>query len=183
MDIIGYENYQIYSDGRVYSKNNRIFLKPIINSDGYYVICLSNEGVTKTIRIHRLVAIYYITNNLNLQEIDHIDRNKLNNDISNLRWCNRGQNNRNKKVSNTTSKYTGVYWNKNKNKWHVQLKINGKNKHIGYYINEDDAALAYNNYIIENIKEYPDLSFCNLNVIPIKQPKKVITITKKIEIF
>ena len=52
------------------------------------------------------------------------------------------------KVSNVNlkSKYVGVVWNKETNKWKAYITINGKRKHLGYYDNEEDAALAYDDH-------------------------------------
>ena len=49
-----------------------------------------------------------------------------------------------------TSKYKGVNFNKERNKWDAKIKINYKNKNIGRYKTEEEAALSYNNFIIEN---------------------------------
>lgn len=46
--------------------------------------------------------------------------------------------------SGSTSKYKGVSWRKDMNKWRARVRIDGKEKHLGYFINEDAAALAYN---------------------------------------
>lgn len=54
---------------------------------------MSKEGKTKSIRIHRLVAKAFIPNPDNLPEVNHKDENKLNNNASNLEWCDRQYNN------------------------------------------------------------------------------------------
>jgi len=91
MEIIDYPNYLIYNDGRVYSKNKNKFLKPYI-SDGYHRIRLINNDGTKCFRVHRLVALHYIPLVEGKDQVDHIDRNKTNNHISNLRWANNSEN-------------------------------------------------------------------------------------------
>jgi len=92
MEIQGYPDYLIYEDGRVFSKKSRKMLKPRVNGIGYKQVDLYNHGKQKTILIHRLVALYYIDNPNNFPEVDHIDRNKVNNDISNLRFVDRSTN-------------------------------------------------------------------------------------------
>ena len=103
MDIVGYENYLIYDDGRVYSKQRQgakgKFLKSFIDKDGYYRVDLRTNGKKKSFTIHRLVGLHYLENVEDKNEIDHIDRNKTNNHISNLRWCNKSENQLNKGVS------------------------------------------------------------------------------------
>ena len=89
--IEGYENYLIYRDGRVWSKNKNRFLKPR-NLGAYLGVSLCKNGDTKNHYIHRLVANAFIPNPKNLPEVNHIDENKHNNDASNLQWVTRMQN-------------------------------------------------------------------------------------------
>lgn len=73
-------------------------------------------------------------------QIDHEDRNPLNNQRSNLRVATKAQNNANKrKHKNSTSVYKGVSWNSEKHKWVVYVQ----SKNLGYFESELDAALAY----------------------------------------
>jgi hypothetical protein len=77
--------------------------------------------------------------------LDHISCNKVDNRRRNLKAATRQENNRNIRSSTgSSSKYKGVSWHKATNKWHAQIKVDGKSKHLGYFINEDNAALAYN---------------------------------------
>ena len=101
MEIQDYPHYRIYPDGRVWSKRRQGakegFKKLSITEDGYLRTGLTNsEGKGTKHRVHRLVAIHYIPNPLNLPEVDHIDRDPTNNHVSNLRWADRSINNRNK---------------------------------------------------------------------------------------
>lgn len=84
--IEGFPDYRIYKDGRVYSeKTNRFLKQHIIRS--YYYVSLTKNHVTKTCRVHRLVAKAFIPNPENLPEVNHKDENKLNNHVDNLEWC------------------------------------------------------------------------------------------------
>jgi len=95
--IKGYENlYKINKNGDIYSCCYRKNMKPQTTVDGYLWVKLKKEEGTYKGRIHRLLALQYIPNPDNLEFVDHIDRNKLNNDLSNLRWVDRTTNNRNK---------------------------------------------------------------------------------------
>ena len=102
MDIVGYENYLIYDDGRVYSKPRHGtkggFLKPFAHKSGYLHVDLHNNGKSKKIKVHRLVGLHYLESVEDKNEIDHIDRNKTNNHVNNLRWCNKSENQLNKGV-------------------------------------------------------------------------------------
>jgi len=92
MEIIDYPNYLIYKDGRVQNKKTKRFLKPSLIGIGYYAVCLCKNCKRKLCKIHRLVALHYIQLVDGKDMVDHIDRNKTNNDISNLRWVNRSEN-------------------------------------------------------------------------------------------
>jgi hypothetical protein len=141
--IDGYENYEISTFGNVRNiKTNRI-LKPITYGDGYLMVGLSKDKIKKTFTIHRLVGIAFIENPDNKLCIDHIDRNKINNNILNLRWASHSENSQNKSIQkNNSSTVSGVHFNKKLNKWQVYISINGKIKHIGYYKDFDEAVQA-----------------------------------------
>ncbi len=150
--IEGYENYSINRNGEVRNDKTERILRWKLNSRGYYRVSLSKNNKTTTYKIHRLIAKYFIENPNNYLEIDHINNDRLDNSIDNLRWCDRSQNmrNRKKKKENTSSRFIGVCFHKQNNKWKAQCSLNGKRKHIGMYKTEIEAAIAYNNFIREN---------------------------------
>ena len=95
----------------------------------------------KTVYMHREI--------LNLKsgdkrETDHINHDGLNNQRSNLRICNRRQNNFNHRMGWGISMYKGVSLYKNTSTWRAYIQDNGKPRHLGCFNNEVDAALAYN---------------------------------------
>lgn len=86
-DIEGYEGvYQVSNLGRVKRFETGRILKGVKNEYGYLLANLSKNNIRSTKRIHRLVAEAFIPNPQNKPEVNHIDENKLNNDITNLEW-------------------------------------------------------------------------------------------------
>lgn len=92
--------------------------------------------------------------------VDHIDWNKLNNQKSNLRICTNSQNRmNNQKKQGTTSKFRGVYWKKNKNKFTAFVKAAGKNYWLGSFDDEHIAALMRDFWTTELHGEYAQTNF------------------------
>ena len=91
-EIDNYPNYQISNWGNVKSK--RGLLKPSIKN-GYYFVLLSKNGKTKNFYIHRLVATYFLNNEHNKKEIDHINTIRTDNRVENLRWVTKSENMKN----------------------------------------------------------------------------------------
>ena len=81
-----YPNYEIHEDGRIFSIKSNKFLVPINNGNGYFFVNLYNKGVQTCEYIHRLVAESFIDNPNNLKYVDHINRDKSDNNLTNLRW-------------------------------------------------------------------------------------------------
>lgn len=95
----GFEGYyKINKNGDLWSCSQHKFNKKQINESGYEWYKLTNGHITKGL-VSRLLAIQYIPNPDNLPEVDHIDRNKLNNSLDNLRWVSRSENAKNKSNS------------------------------------------------------------------------------------
>src|SRR5574344_1033560 len=80
-------NYLVTDEGDVISmKLNKPICKWVDNV-GYYQVVLRKNGKKYYKRVHRLVAEAFLPNELNLPQVNHIDGDKLNNNISNLEWC------------------------------------------------------------------------------------------------
>lgn len=92
------------------------------------------------------VAMHRMVLNINDSkiQIDHIDRDPLNNQKSNLRICTNSQNQQNrKKQLKCSSKYKGVSLDKRRRKWYSYIRTE-KLKSLGYFHSEIEAAKAYN---------------------------------------
>jgi hypothetical protein len=138
MEINDFPNYLIYKDGKVWSKKSNKFLKPQ-KERGYFRVGLYNGGKKQIFKkIHRLVAIHYIPNFENKKEVDHIDRDKTNNRIENLRWATRQEQNENRGImKNNKSGHKYIGWNNHSKRWVV--RFHGKNKIQKYFKNKNDA--------------------------------------------
>lgn len=111
-DIPRYEGYyQASSLGRIRSLDRDVFnkgtkqhLKGKIrvaspDPDGYLGLLLSKDGVNKSFRVNRLIALTFIPNPENKPEVNHKDLNKRNNRVENLEWCSRKENERHSRVN------------------------------------------------------------------------------------
>ncbi len=96
MNVKGHEDYQILSTGVVIAKNGKP-MKPQMDNKVYLRIQLKDakkENGISTFKIHRLVAMHFLPNPHNLPQVDHIDGDKSNNDVSNLEWVTNEENQR-----------------------------------------------------------------------------------------
>jgi hypothetical protein len=136
--IVDYPNYSVSNFGNVRNDIKNNLIKGGIRN-GYKFVMLSKNNQQKSFKIHRLVGQYFLDNFDPNLDIDHIDRNKVNNNSNNLRSVSRSINLRNKnKKSNCSSKYKGVY-QLNNGKWRASGYNNGKVFNLGHFVKEDDA--------------------------------------------
>jgi len=109
-------------------------------------------------KTRRMVTLHsFILGKQDGMYIDHKNRNPLDNRKINLRVCDNSQNCHNRwkpKKSGLSSKYKGVDFHKNSKKFHASICINRNKIHLGYFIEEKDAALAYNKAAIKFLGEF-----------------------------
>ena len=86
------ENYEISNLGRVKNIKTGKIIKPDKEEKGYCRLTIKINGVRKHYAIHRLVAIAFIPNPLNKEQVDHIDNDKTNNRVDNLQWVSNKEN-------------------------------------------------------------------------------------------
>ena len=141
--IAGFENYMVSELGNVKNIKTGRVLKPGVGGDGYYSVVLSSANIRSTKKVHRLVAENFIENPDGKKCVDHFDNNKLNNNLNNLRYATYKENAQNVSIrKDNTSGYKGISFDKKKNKWHAQIRIDGKSKHLGYFDNIEEAINA-----------------------------------------
>lgn len=162
-DIPNYEGvYQVSNFGRIKSLSrivktqrvNRMVSERILsqgfNKNGYMTIHFCKNKHKKTRRVHQLVAIAFLNHEPSGMKlvVHHIDGNKSNNHVGNLQIITQRENT-SKYRKGLTSKYTGVSWFKNTNKWNAQIQIKGKTKYLGHFNNELQASKAYQKALSE----------------------------------
>ncbi len=117
-NIKGFDNYEISNYGNVKNVKSGRTLKLKVKS-GYSAITLYKNGMMYYFRVHRLVAFAFIENTYNLPHVDHIDRNRKNNYVDNLRWIDDRNN-----IRNTLVNKNLIYYNELTNKYMVQSSEN-----------------------------------------------------------
>jgi hypothetical protein len=137
-----------YRDGNFYRKVCRNYRHPIGSlagtsyTDGYWAIMIDKSTYT----LHRLVWIYFNGDIPDGAHIDHINRDRKNNRIENLRLAPNGHldNAQNKTLEiKNTSGFVGVNFHKKNKKWTASIGVNGKRIYLGSFSSAEGASEAY----------------------------------------
>lgn len=155
--IIEFERYEINEIGEIKNIQTSYVLKSTKDKDGYLQIGLRKPGIRKKFyfKIHKLVALHFLDLELDkLKQIDHIDRNKLNNHFTNLRWVTIQENINNRKntcwKTNLTTRE--LYISKYKNGY--MIRINKCNlKHRTWYKTLEEAILKRDELVESTLKK------------------------------
>jgi hypothetical protein len=135
------KRYKVSNFGNVKGVNGSI-LKKRISSSGYYRIWGGNGG-RKATTIHQLVAetfLSYERDGTNKTVVDHINGDKLDNNLTNLRII---SNRENLSRRGGTSEYVGVSWVKSAKKWRTDVYLGDRYYYLGLYQTEEEAHIAY----------------------------------------
>jgi AP2 domain len=103
----------------------------------------------QTVYLHR-----YLTGASADEQVDHRDGDGLNNQRANLRRCSATENRRNQGKYRGSSRFKGVSWRPDRNKWRATLVVAKRQVSLGYFKSEEGAALAYNRAAIEAFGEF-----------------------------
>jgi hypothetical protein len=140
MEITGYSSYLIYPDGRVFSKKSNRFLKQTLQTQGYLAVEMRAFGKRYCKRIHRLIGEHYIPNPDNKPTIDHMNRDRSDNRIENLRWATMEEQRHNqRKYSTNTSGHRHIQYCKTHKKW----KFNHTRPYKNRYFKSKIDAICY----------------------------------------
>ena len=161
--VDGYVNYQVSNIGRVRNANTGKILNGTFHTGGYLQVKLTSTQGRRNEFIHRLVAHEFIDNPDSKRCVDHINHDKTDNTVINLRWATHSENSRNmSKQNHTSSKYLGVSWEFRRQKWRANITTKEPTRptrHVGYFDIETDAAKAYDEQAIIEHGEYANLNF------------------------
>lgn len=142
--ITDYPEYEVSNLGQIRRKDK--VLKPKLNTKGYYGVDLWKQNQRKRKRIHRLVACAFLPNIDNKPCVDHIDRNRTNNEVSNLRWVTYSENN----VNKLRRELFGITWKKSHKQYQVRFGLRTNQKHYGYYKTLEEAI-----QVRDTVLDYP----------------------------
>jgi hypothetical protein len=149
MDLEYFEDYiEVAIKGKIYLVDKEYGLlfehfEWYIGHNGY----LQTKNNGKVLRYHSMIM-----DCPRGMVVDHINRNPYDNRKSNLRVCTQESNSRNK--GPLKGKYKGVSWAEHTKRYRATVRFNGKQKHLGYYETEEEAAKAYNNFVEDNFDQY-----------------------------
>ena len=168
-----YPNYRIYLDGRVYSEPGRgRFLKPRLNDCGYYTVELYKDCKRKFFRLHRLLAMCFLPCNCNFSDVtvDHININKTDNRLENLRWIDRSGQQLNRKYKETNTGYPFISKQQHNTyrsgfTFQCQIRRNGKLILVACRAKLEDAVALVRQFILDNIYIFDGYSRETIDII------------------
>ncbi|MCZ2128594.1 MAG: HNH endonuclease [Anaerolineales bacterium] len=137
------DTFEYHADGYlIRKKNGKPCGQRANDPNGYARVSVGRHINKRQLYVHRI--IYAIVHGeMPEGQIDHIDQNRINNRIENLREVSSSENLHNsKKRKDNSSGFPGVYWDAHARKWKSQIMVNNRNIHLGLYKEFADAVLA-----------------------------------------
>ena len=153
--IKDFDNYMVSNLGNVKNATTNQIIKQRYDKYGYKRLNIYKNKKMFVKLVHQLVANAFLENIDNKPCIDHIDNNKENNNVSNLRFATYQENVRNSKIAkNNTSGAKGITFSKASNKWRAYITIDGLEAHLGYFDSIEDAKAARVNKVKQVFGEF-----------------------------
>ena len=142
--ISGHPRYSVSSFGFIRNDKTGRILKSQPDGKGYLKVKIPTpEKKVMNYTVHRLVANAFVPRVVGKELLDHVDRCRTNNRASNLRWCDKYENNRNRSImSNNTTGVTGVYKHTTTGKWMAFIRAGGKMMYLGLYDTKEEAQFV-----------------------------------------
>jgi hypothetical protein len=155
-DIPGFENYQVSNLGNVKSLRKKIIMKPCSNGR-YLHICLRNGNIQKTCKIHKLVAEAFLESIEGKTTIDHINRDKTDNRVCNLRYANMKEQCQNRdsfiyKNANTCEPYIHQYI-RNNNQYYSLRIVRNKKRIVDKTFKTLEEAIQFRDKVLTQNRE------------------------------
>ena len=146
------ERYLVTNDGRVYSKFTNKFLKPFFSRGGYVRVKVNWNNKNKKFQVHRLVALAFIPNDdpEHKTQVDHINNNRTDNRVENLRWATPSENSIHAVESGSKDSMMYVFTNVKTGK---KLQFSNRHKILKFFVNASIRGIK--NYAI-NGKVIPE---------------------------
>lgn len=135
--------YQVSNTGLVRRFATGKLMNQSLHNKGYLKVSLQNEQGSSRLYVHRLVLQHFVNNPHSKPQADHIDGDRTNNHVSNLRWAS-AQENAFNRVSISPNMPKGVTHSRNKaNPYRASIRINGKSQPLGVFATAEEAGEAY----------------------------------------
>lgn len=131
---------------------------------------IGTRKVHKMILMHRVILENMIGRSMMVgEQCDHVNHDGLDNRCSNLRLTTIRENHCNQRIQgiDKSSQYKGVHWDKSRSKWQVSIKNYGKQIFVGRFVDEEDAAIAYDRAAVKYHGKFAYLNFPDIEEIVI----------------
>ena len=147
MLIPGFEAYEMdveYPHDVTHIKSGRV-KQWTLTRCGYYCAGFYKDGRSHTMGRARLIAHCFIPNTEGKQTVDHINRDRADDRVENLRWATSAEQLQNQvyKRRDNASGVRGVHWNQQRGKWQALIQVDGTRFHLGYFGDIHDAEACY----------------------------------------
>lgn len=172
--IDNFSNYEVSTFGNIRNKTTKRILRPS-DKGGYLVLSIkNNSGNYKSMKVHRIVALNFISNPTNKYTVNHIDHNKLNNNLINLEWATTTeQNNHKRKVKKEIQELIS-----SRPIWRIDKDTNEK---IEYYKTIRSAAQWVFDNNLTSVKEFNNGNSIKTKISAVAQGRRQTTFGYKWE--